>query len=35
MKAVKTAQSMGKKVIPALYKKALSESFDDMRILEK
>ncbi len=35
MKAVKTAQSMGKKIIPELYKKALSENFDDMRTLEQ
>jgi hypothetical protein len=34
-KAVKSAQSMGKQIIPALYRKALAETFDDMRILEK
>lgn len=34
-KAVKSAQSMGKQIIPTLYKKALAETFEDMMILEK
>ncbi len=35
IKAVKTAQSMGKIFIPALYKKALMENFGDIKILEQ
>jgi len=32
-KAVETAQSMGKKIIPELYRKAIMENLDDIKIL--
>lgn len=35
LKAVKTAQSIGKQIIPALYRKALAETFWDIKTLEE